>query len=114
MNSTYLWTIMWQQTEVWRIIAALLSGIIVGAIYFQSLRWSVNRLHTFKHKWTVFGGVALLRIALFFGTMILVARKNIILIIVYLLAFFITKIIVMWREKKHLIIDKSRSDNAEN
>lgn len=109
MNSVNLWQIMWQQAEYWRLGLAILSGIFVGIIYFESLRWSVNHIHSFKHKWSVFGGIALLRIALFFGIMILVAGKNIVLLLFYLAAFFITKLFIIWYEKHGLIVDKSRS-----
>ena len=113
MNSAALWQLMWQQAELWRIMVAILCGIAVGFVYFESLRWSVNRIHTFKHKWSVFGGIALFRIALFFGVMILVAHKNIVLLLVYLAAFFITKLFVIWYEKHGLIVDKSRGEDAQ-
>jgi F1F0 ATPase subunit 2 len=102
---------MWQQADMWRIFLALISGIIVGFVYFQSLRWSVNRIHTFKHKWSVFGGIALFRIALFFAILVLVAHKNIVLLVIYLLAFFFTKIVIIWHEKHGLIQDKSKDEN---
>lgn len=111
MNSATVWTTMWQQADIWRILLALISGIVVGFIYFQSLRWSVNRIHTFKHKWTVFGAVALFRIALFFTVLVLVAGKNIALLVIYLLAFFFTKILIIWHEKHRLIQDKSKDEN---
>lgn len=111
MNSATVWTTMWQQADIWRILFALISGVVVGFIYFQSLRWSVNRIHTFKHKWTVFGVVALFRIALFFTVLVLVAGKNIALLVIYLLAFFFTKIIIIWQEKHRLIQDKSKDEN---
>ena len=113
MNSTNVWTTMWQQADIWHIFLVLICGIIVGMIYFQSLRWSINRLHTFKHKWSVFGGIALFRIALFFAVLVLTTQKNMVLIVFYLAAFFCTKMLIVWLEKRELIKDKSRSENAD-
>ncbi len=112
MNSISVWQLMWEQADYFRLGIAILCGIFVGIVYFQSLRWSVNRIHTFKHKWSIFGGIALLRIALFFGVMILVAHKNMVLLLTYLGAFFITKLFVIWYEKRALIIDKSERGDA--
>lgn len=112
MNSATVWTVMWQQADIWRILFALVCGIVVGVVYFQSLRWSVNRIHTFKHKWSVFGGIAIFRIALFFAILVLAAHKNIILLLVYLAAFFLTKIVIIWHEKNGLIQDKSKDKNG--
>ena len=114
MNSINMWQQMWEQAEYWRLGLAMLSGIFVGIIYFESLRWSVNRIHTFKHKWSVFSGIALLRIALFFSVLVLVAGKNILLLLIYLGAFFITKLFIIWYEKHGLIVDKSEQKNVRD
>jgi hypothetical protein len=44
--------------------------------------------------------------------MILVAHKNMVLLLTYLGAFFITKLFVIWYEKRALIIDKSERGDA--
>ncbi len=96
------WGQIWAQTEFWQLLFAGISGIVVGVIYFESLRYSLSRLAEVKRKFAWFGFIALLRICLFFGVMILVAGKNIVLITIYLLLFFITRMIILGLEKKRL------------
>lgn len=103
MNSSAIWQILWQQTDWERLLLAFVSGIIVSGIYFHSLRWSVAKLTNSqsRHRIKLFAGTALLRIALFFGVLVLVAHKNLTLIIAYLLAFFVTKMLILGFTKKH-------------
>ena len=56
--------LMWQQAENWRLVAAAVCGVIVGIIYFYSMRWSINRMGELAHKMKFFAVTALLRIAL--------------------------------------------------
>lgn len=103
MNSaSYIWQ-MWQQIEPWQLFAAPTCGAFVGVIYFQSLRWSLNRLGQTKHKIRLFAGVALLRILLFFGVLVLIARHNPLVVMLYVLVFFITKTVIVMREKSRII-----------
>lgn len=102
MNDGFL-ELMWQQAENWRLIAAVISGIIVGIIYFYSLRWSVNHLSELKHKLKIFALTALCRMALFFGVLILVGHRNVAVISLYVIAFFITKVVIIWFEKSRFI-----------
>ena len=115
MSDSQLWQIMWQQAGVWRSILALVCGVVVSVIYFMSLHWSVKRLNNNKarHRIKLFAGAAVLRIALFFGVLVLVAQKNILLIAVYVVAFFITKFFILWRAKKqwHAEIDANSSSH---
>ncbi len=118
MSDSQLWQIMWQQAGVGRFILALVCGVIVSVIYFMSLQWSVNRLGNEKarHRIKLFAGAAVLRIALFFGVLVLVAQKNILLIALYVVAFFVTKFFILWRAKKqwHAQIDvKSASHSTD-
>lgn len=96
--------IMWQQTELWHLIIALFCGSIVGCVYFYSLRWSINHLNEYKHKYSFFGAVALCRIFLFFGVMVLIAQHNAIVVLFYVLAFFVTKTIITVSEKKKFLV----------
>ena len=114
MNSAALWHIWWEQAELWRILITIILGAVVGITYFQSLRWSINRLSTSKHRFSMFAAVAFARIALFFGVMILVAHKNMVLLLIYLGAFFITKMLFIGYEKKHLIKEAGKEYDAEN
>ena len=91
--------IMWEQAEIWRIILAFISGIIVSCIYFGSLHWSLKHLSEFKHKYRMFATIALLRISLFFAVLVLISQRNVVIILFYLLAFFITRVIIIWRVK---------------
>lgn len=110
--------IMWQQTELWRLIVALFCGSVVGGIYFYSLRWSINHLNEYKHKYRFFGAVALCRIFLFFGVMVLIAQRNAILVLFYVSAFFMIRTIVtMYAKKKFFVQSDKRgeqTDGAEN
>lgn len=103
MNAgSYLYQ-MWQQAAVWQLAAAVVFGAAVGVIYFQSLRWSLNRLSETKHRIRMFTGVALLRIMLFFGVLVLIARHNPLIVLIYVLVFFVTKMIIVVREKSRII-----------
>ena len=115
MNSE-VWKLMLQQSGYLHLLLAIICGIIVGIIYFSSLRWSINRMEHCKHKFTMFAGVALLRIALFFIVLILIAGKNkdIAAIVLYVLAFFASKATIIWREKKRLGLLQTNKDNEDN
>lgn len=104
---------MWQQAEEWRLVAAFISGFIVGLIYFYSLRWSINHPGELKHKFKVYGLVALCRIALFFGVLVLIGHRNIAVILLYILAFFLTKVGIIWFEKKRYINDDKKEQDAQ-
>ncbi len=103
MNSESYLTQMWQQAETWQITAAVLGGLLVGIIYFQSLRWSLNHLIENKHKIRFFASVAVFRILLFFGVMVLIAQRNPVVVLLYVLAFFITKMLIVIREKGQIV-----------
>lgn len=104
MNGSFL-ELMWQQAENWRLVVAVLSGIIVGMIYFYSLRWSVNHLSELKHKLKIFAFTALCRMALFFGVLMLIGHRNVAVISLYVIAFFFTKVVIIWIEKSRFIKD---------
>ena len=106
-----LWLLTWSDVELWRWILAFLSGIGVGLIYFWSLKWSIYRLGDCKHRISLFAAIALLRILLFLGVMIWIANHNIAVVIVYVISFFITKMVFMGVTKKTFATDISqRSD----
>ena len=109
MNGSFL-ELMGQQAENWRLVAAVVSGIIVGIIYFYSLRWSVNHLSELKHKLKIFALTALCRMALFFGVLILIGHRNVAVISLYVIAFFITKVVIIWFEKSRFIKDDTKSE----
>jgi len=67
----------------------------------QSLRWSVNHWTDYKHKYAVYTLTALARISLFFGVLALVAHRNAIIVIIYLVAFLLTRFIFLMAEKKN-------------
>lgn len=102
MNEGFL-ELMWQQAEDWRLVIAVLSGMIVSVIYFYSLRWSIGRISESEHKFKLFAFTALLRIAMFFGVLVLVGHRNVMVILLYVAAFFFTKVVIVWYEKRHLI-----------
>ena len=104
MNGSFL-ELMWNQAENWRLAVAVLSGIIVGIIYFYSLRWSVNHLSELKHKLKIFALTALCRMALFFGVLMLIGHRNVAVISLYVIAFFFTKVVIIWIEKSRFIKD---------
>lgn len=101
--------LMWQQAENWRLVVAAICGVIVGIIYFYSLRWTVNRMGETSHKFRLFGLTALCRIALFFGVLVLIGHRNVAVILLYVVAFFLTKVVIIWKEKGYFI-----KDDAEN
>lgn len=101
---------MWNEAELWRLITAFVFGVVVGFIYFYSLRWSINHLNETKHRFGMFGLLALCRIVLFFAVLIMISKRNVVIILIYLLAFFLTKIVIVGIEKGNLIVDKSDND----
>lgn len=113
--------LMWQQAENWRLITAAICGIIVGIIYFYSLRWSVNKMSETSHKFRLFGLTALCRIALFFGVLILIGHRNVAVILLYVGTFFLTKVAISWKEKGGFIKETTENtatpqteENAKN
>lgn len=103
---------MWQQAEPWQLAAALILGVIVGIIYFESLHWSVVHLTKSKHKIRMFAGVALFRIVLFFSVLVLISQRNAVIILLYVVAFFITKVAVIAVEKNRaLTADEEEKKN---
>lgn len=112
MNSGF-WTQMWNDAETWRLIMAVFCGMVVGIIYFYSLRWSINHLSETKHRIGLFGLTALFRIVLFFAVLVLIGHHNIAVIMLYLLAFFLTKVVIVGIEKGNLI-SENKEKNKEN
>lgn len=94
---------MWRQMAIWQLWAAPLCGALVGVVYFQSLRWSLNHLSATKNKIRLFASVALLRILLFFGVLVLIAQHNPVVVFLYVLVFFVTKMIIVVREKGRIV-----------
>ena len=95
MTASDIWEIAWQNAPLWRMFFALFCGIAVGIAYFQSMRWSINHLDDFKHKVRMFALTAILRIATFLGVLVLVCERNLVLILIYIVSFFITKMFVV-------------------
>ncbi|MBR1600646.1 MAG: hypothetical protein IJ677_03620 [Alphaproteobacteria bacterium] len=107
MNDNFL-EIMWQQAENWRLMIAVVSGIAVGIVYFYSLRWSVNHLSELKHKLKIFALTALCRMALFFGVLFLIGHRNVAVISLYIISFFLTKVVIIWFEKARFLKDNNK------
>ena len=95
MTAPDFWTIAWQNAHLWRMIFAFFCGIAVGIAYFRSMHWSISHLDKFKHKIRIFALMAFLRIAMFLGVLVLVCERNPVLILIYILSFFITKLFVV-------------------
>ena len=95
MTTPDIGTAAWNEAPLWRLIFAFFCGIAVGLAYFQSMRWSINHLDDFKHKIRMFALMAFLRIAMFLGVLMLVCERNLVLILIYILSFFITKMFIV-------------------
>ena len=106
MEAVDLWEQMLNGVELWRAVLALISGFVIGMIYFKSMRWSINHLDKFKHKVRTFALTAICRIALFLGVLVLVCERNVVLILLYVIAFFITKMVIVGFHKNHLFEHK--------
>ena len=113
MNNDLLNT-LWQQTEIWRLFATFFAGIIVGYVYFASLHWSIEHLGEFKHKYRMFATVALLRMSMFFAVLVLACQRNVILILLYILAFFFTRIFMIWHFKNSDDKKEEKLDGMES
>ena len=102
MNNTLLLE-LWEQAGAAQLILAAISGMIVSVVYFGSLRWSIEHLAKTKHKIALYGGVALLRILLFFGVLVAVSGRNIAVVLIYVVVFFISRVIVFALDRKHFL-----------
>lgn len=107
---------LYHEVNIWPILTAVICGAGVGIVYFESLRWSIKKLDTSKHRISMFASVAVCRIALFFGVLVLIADRSISIILIYLASFFITKMFIIWFEKKQIINDVGHSggDHGKN
>lgn len=105
--------LVWQQAEIWRLVAAVISGIIVGIIYFYCLKWTVNKMSETSHKFRLFGLTALFRIALFFGVLVLIGHRNVAVILLYVVAFFLTKAAIIWKEKGSFLKDEAETHHGQ-
>ena len=94
--------IMWQEAQWIDMIIAFICGAVIGFIYLQSLRWSINHWSEYKHRYAIYLLTALARISLFFGVLILVAHRNAFIVIIYLVAFLLTRFIFLMVERKNL------------
>ncbi len=101
------WQTALENAEIWRMTAALVLGIVVGWAYFSILRLSIQKLSESKHKVRMFAGWALLRILMFFGGLVLIANRNVVVILIYLVSFFITKTVVIGRVRHDLLTEKT-------
>lgn len=110
MGMSEFWQVAWNNAPLWRIIFALFCGFAVSLAYFQSMRWSITHLDEFKHKIRMFALMAFLRIIMFLGVLILVCERNLVLILAYILAFFITKMIVVAIAKGYLGKEDEKHD----
>ncbi|MBP5353325.1 MAG: hypothetical protein J6Y91_06160 [Alphaproteobacteria bacterium] len=102
MNALSL-TELWQQTEMMHLAIAAVSGLLVGAAYFGSLRWSIDHMAQSKHKIAVYAGLAVLRIMLFFGILIAIAGDDLTLIAVYVVAFLVMRMAAFALDRKHFL-----------
>ena len=100
MNGTLLLE-LWEQAGAAQLILAAISGMVVSVVYFGSLRWSIEHLAKTKHKIALYGGVALVRILLFFGVLVAVSGRNIAVVLIYVVVFFISRMIVFALDQKH-------------
>lgn len=111
MNSFSFIISMFEQAGYYRLLLAGVLGAVVCYIYLFILKFSVNILNKSKHKVFLFISLVLVRFALFFGILMLIANKNIAIILVYFVAFMITKKVVLITEKRKI---KKLSKGGEN
>lgn len=102
MNNTLLLE-LWEQAGTLQLILAAISGMVVSVAYFGSMRWSIEHLAKTKHKIALYSGVALLRILLFFGVLVAVSGRNIAVVLIYVVVFFISRVIVFAIDRKHFL-----------
>ncbi len=114
MNGESYLVTMWEQMACWQLPVAIVCGVLVGWIYFSSLRWSINKMQDKKYKVRFFAGVALLRILLFFGVMMLIAQRNVAVVLVYVVMFFVTKMFVLAREKSKIVNNGATGDKNDS
>lgn len=94
---------LWHQISALRLLLTIVCGMLVGIVYFGSLRWSLEYMVQVKHKIALYAGVAFLRILLFFGVLVALADHNAIIVMVYVFVFFISRAVFFVIDRKRIL-----------
>lgn len=81
-------------TEVWSLVLALVTGILLGALFFGGLWWTVSRMGSSKRPALLLFGSFLLRTSVALGGFYLIARGHWERLLVCLLGFVLARILV--------------------
>ncbi len=81
-------------TEVWSLVLALVTGVLLGAVFFGGLWWTVSRMASSKRPALLLLGSLLLRTSVALGGFYLIARGHWERLLVCLLGFVLARILV--------------------
>ncbi|MEO8049151.1 MAG: ATP synthase subunit I [Acidobacteriota bacterium] len=80
--------------EIWNLVAALLTGLSLGAIFFGGLWWTVRKGFAAKHPAAWFLGSLVLRSSIVLTGFYFIGRGHWERMLICLLGFFMARLIV--------------------
>lgn len=81
--------------EILGLTFAFLAGILLGAIFFGGLWWTVQKGFSFKRPALLFFGSLLLRTGIVLAGLYFIGRGNWVRLVICLFGFIIARLIVM-------------------
>lgn len=102
MNSFSYIITMFEQAGYQKLLLAGIIGAVVSFVYLSLLKFSINILEKNKNKIVLFAGLMLVRWVLFFGILLLIADKNIAIILIYVVTFVVVKKFILMFEKRNI------------
>jgi F1F0 ATPase subunit 2 len=94
-------------TEIWRLAAAAVLGLMLGGAYFGALWWTVRRLPRTPHPGLWLGGSFAVRISLTLGVFYLLLQQGIGLLAASMFGFLLARFVWL-----HLKNPRGRSQSA--
>ena len=81
-------------TEVWSLVLALVTGVLLGGVFFGGLWWTVSRMASSHRPALLLFGSLLLRTSVALGGFYLIGRGHWERLLVCLVGFVIARILV--------------------
>jgi len=81
-------------TEVWSLVLALVTGVLLGGVFFGGLWWTVRRMGSSKRPALLMFGSFLVRNSVALGGFYLIGRGHLERLLVCLVGFVIARILV--------------------
>ncbi len=103
MNSTTsIIEIMFNQLTLLNGFLAFFAGVLTAVFYFWNLSWTINQLSKIKKRGVFLFLSTLIRLAVFFCVLVLVADRNALKMLIFFLGFILVRIFFLKAKKKEL------------